>query len=231
MEINDLNLQSYNRIAEKFSFSRSYVWPDLQKFKTYVQEGNKVLDLGCGNGRLVELFKDLDVEYLGVDGSFGLINSAKKSFPDKNFQVMDALNLDLPENSYDVILCVSVLNHIAKENQQQFIDNLKKVLKPNGVLLLSNWSLWNIKGKKSVWHKVKDDKFPKAKFKDVWTLWKSTEVKEPLYYYAFTKREVTKLLNKNDFEIIEAYYSKKGQKTNILYGENIVTIARNKKTK
>ncbi|MBT4723123.1 class I SAM-dependent methyltransferase [Candidatus Falkowbacteria bacterium] len=220
------NKNSYDQTAKMFSSSRRYVWPDLLVFQNYIKEGDKLLDLGCGNGRLVDLVKDLKVDYLGVDNSQGLIDCAAKSFPDKNFQVQDALNLDLAENSFDAVLCVSVLNHIEKENQQQFIENIKKVLKPDGVLLLSNWNMWNIKGKKSVWKQDKSAGLKRTSYKDVWTIWKSTDNKVPLYYYAFTKRELNKLLRQNGFKIIKSYYTKKGKKTNMFHAENIITVAK-----
>lgn len=226
MNIIDNNKKSYDQTAKMFSSSRLYVWPDLLTFQDYIEKGDSLLDLGCGNGRLVDLVNDLKVNYLGVDNSQGLIDCAKKSFPDKKFQVQDALNLDLVENSFDVVLCVSVLNHIEKENQQRFVENIKKVLKPDGTLLLSNWNMWNIKGKKSVWKQDKSSGLKRNSYKDVWTIWKSTDNKVPLYYYAFTKRELNKLLRQNGFKIIKSYYTKHGKKTNMFYGENIVTIAK-----
>lgn len=185
------------------------------------------MDLGCGNGRLVKLVEDKQVDYLGVDASENLIKTALHNYPDKKFQVMDALNLDLAENSVDVVICVSVLNHLDKANHQKFIENIKKVLKPGGILLMSNWNLWNINGKKSVWRKDKVSGVPKSSWKDVWTIWHSHEAEAPLYYYAFTKGELVRLLKKNKFEIEKAFYSYKGAKSNIFSGHNIITIAKN----
>ena len=48
-----------------------------------------------------------------------------------------------------------------------------------------------------------------------------------LYYYAFEKEEIEKLLKKTGFEIIKNYYSKSGQETDKVSGRNIVTVARN----
>jgi ubiquinone/menaquinone biosynthesis C-methylase UbiE len=216
-----LNKSSYDKIAEQFSFSRNYVWPDLQVFQDYVNDGDKVLDLGCGNGRLVDLLKTKKIDYLGTDYSQGLIDCATKNYPDKKFEVQDALNLSLPENSFDVVLCVSVLNHIPKKFQQKFIENVYKVLKPGGLLLLSNWSMWNFKSKKSIW-KIN---FRKLKFtKNVITKWRGNVNTVPLFYYAFTKGDIEKLLE--GFDVSKNFYSRKGKDVGWMHGQNIITVAK-----
>ncbi len=215
------NRQSYNKIAEKWSLSRKYVWPDLLIFKNYLKNGQKVLDLGCGNGRLVELFNDFDVDYLGVDYSENLIAQAKNNFPSKKFEVQDALDLNFEHGQFDVVLCTAVLNHIPKNQQKTFIENIRKVLKPGGILLLSNWSLWNVKSKKSVW------KSKVTKFRDVLTKWKSGDEEVDLYYYAWTKKQVNKILASHNFKVEKNYYSKLGKSTILPLAENIITIAKN----
>jgi len=238
MNWSELNRQSYDKIAKQFSFSRNYVWPDVLIFREVIKDGDKLLDLGCGNGRLVGLLKDIEVDYLGVDFSEELVACAKNNFPDKKFLAMDALNLNLPEKSFDVVLCVSVLNHLPKDKHVQFVANIKKVLKPGGCLLMSNWNLWNVLGKKSIWRadpstrlRVTDrvtmtQRSIIGDWKNIVTKWKSGETEAELYYYAFTKNEIKRLLVKNGFEIEKNYYSKKGRKSSWLLGENIVTVAK-----
>ena len=238
MNWSELNRQSYDKIAKQFSFSRNYVWPDVLIFREVIKDGDKLLDLGCGNGRLVGLLKDIEVDYLGVDFSEELVACAKNNFPGKKFLAMDALNLNLPEKSFDVVLCVSVLNHLPKDKHVQFVANIKKVLKPGGCLLMSNWNLWNVLGKKSIWRadpstrlRVTDrvtmtQRSIIGDWKNIVTKWKSGETEAELYYYAFTKNEIKRLLVKNGFEIEKNYYSKKGRKSSWLLGENIVTVAK-----
>jgi ubiquinone/menaquinone biosynthesis C-methylase UbiE len=232
MDWNELNRQSYDKIAKQFSFSRAYVWPDVLIFREFIKDGDKLLDLGCGNGRMVGLFDNKKVDYLGVDFSSELVDCAKKNYPKKEFLVMDALNLNLPEKSFDVVMCVSVLNHLSKEKHVQFVENIKKVLKLGGYLLMSNWNLWNVRGKKSIWtfisrflSAIRNDRV-RVGWKNVLTKWKSGETEAELYYYAFTKNEINRLLTQNGFEIERNYYSKRGKRSWWLFGENIVTIAK-----
>jgi ubiquinone/menaquinone biosynthesis C-methylase UbiE len=226
MDINQLNRQSYDIIAAEFNATRRFVWRDIELFRDYIKDRDKVLDLGCGNGRLAQLFVDKQVNYLGVDASEKMIEIAKKNYPDKNFAVMDALNLDLPEKSFDAVICVSTLNHFEKKEHQRFIENVKKILKPGGYLLMVNWNLWRLGNKKSIWrNREASHLFSRLKNREVKTTWRRAGITAPLYYYVFTKAELVKLLEQNKLRVIKNFYSKNGKKSNWLFGENIVTIA------
>ena len=232
MDLVEQNKQSYNKIAELFSSTRGYMWGDISFLAENIKNGDKVLDLGCGNGRLVESLKlKVKSDYLGVDNSEGLIEQARKAYPDQKFEVMDALKLNLPENSFDVIFMVSVLNHFPKDKQTQVLRNVKKALKPGGLLLMVNWNLWNRDNLKSIWKNIS---FFNILFgeRGVTTHWKTTGVDVPLYYYAFTKGGIKRLLKKNGFKVTKNYYSAKndpdqpGKRSSWLRGLNIVTVAK-----
>ena len=65
-----------------------------------LKEGEKILDLGCGNGRWYKIFKEKKVDYFGLDNSEKLIEIAKENFPEAKFFVGDALNLPFPDNFF-----------------------------------------------------------------------------------------------------------------------------------
>ena len=69
----------YDDIAKEFSATRAYPWKELQVFIPYIKDNFKILDLGCGNGRLVKSLEQADkkLNYLGVDFSTQLIEQAK----------------------------------------------------------------------------------------------------------------------------------------------------------
>ncbi len=228
MDLIEKNKQSYNKIAKLWSFSRQIVWADLELFQKHIKPGFKILDLGCGNGRLLELLVKEKVEYLGIDHSQGMIKQARQNYPQHSFRVSDWPGADWPENEFDLVFCVAVLNHIPQKKQKEFLRAVNRTLKPGGKLLMTNWNMWNIKGRKSVW---KRDNEPKAKFKQVYTTWKSGEAKEKLFYYAFTKRELKKLLIKSGFRVLENFYSREGQKVNMFLGHNIVSVAEKREKK
>jgi ubiquinone/menaquinone biosynthesis C-methylase UbiE len=215
------NQQSYNEIASEFSGTRAYVWEDIDFLMNYVKDSDSIIDIGCGNGRLLKNSKIQNPNYLGIDFSEGLIAQAKKDFPDYKFEVLDVQNLKALNKQFDIGFAVSVLNHLPKERQQRALENIKAVIKPGGYLLMINWNLWDLKSKKSVWKTKNKGKT----FKDLITTWKGGDKQAELYYYAFTKREIKKLLKKNGFKIIKNFYSKKGKRSSMLRAENIVTVA------
>ena len=80
----------YEKIAIGFNETRGrapHFRSDLEQLVGYVSEGNKVLDLGSGNGRLYELLKDKKIDYLGIDNCASLVLKAKAHFPAANTSV------------------------------------------------------------------------------------------------------------------------------------------------
>lgn len=131
----------YNAIAEDFSETRKYLPPDRKNLLLqYITSGDKVLDLGCGNGRFSDAFNNVD--YIGVDNSKEMIKIARAGHAQADFQVADALNLPFPDNYFDKVFSFAVFHHIpSKELRAEFLKEAKRILKPQGLLLLTVWNL------------------------------------------------------------------------------------------
>jgi SAM-dependent methyltransferase len=202
----------------------------LQELKKYVQGGDKILDLGCGNGRLFELFKNQSVEYVGVDYSANLIDLAQKKYPLVKFITADALNLPFGADEFDVIFAVALLHHIpSAELQLKVLANCHHVLRPGGFLILTVWNLWqpNLLIKYKIWPMIFGWRPRGLDWRDVLIPWKmhSGEMVRR-YYHAFCLRELKKLIKKSNFQIAETYYARRGQKTDWLKGFNLIVIAK-----
>lgn len=166
----DLVKRNYEEIAADFDATRKkYLWPELIKLAGIVKDGDRVLDVGCGNGRLTEAFRDKKIEYLGVDSSEKLIELARKNYVREiaasprgcgvpclagrqarndnvsyEFQVADILELDkLPEKDFDYVFCIAVLHHLpGNETRIKALEELRKKLKPGGKIVITVWNLW-----------------------------------------------------------------------------------------
>lgn len=138
---------TYNKIGVNFSASRGYIWPDLKPFLSEVKESDTVLDVGCGNGRLL-LGLPKGIKYTGVDFSTVLLERAVANHPNANFIEADITKLDvwkyLPK--FDYIFSIAVIHHLETRKDQLFVlKQIKNHLKPNGKCLITAWNLWQPK--------------------------------------------------------------------------------------
>lgn len=235
--INQLRLD-YQKITKEFSISRQKLWPEFDYLKQFAKSGQRILDLGCGNGRLYELFKSLSTEgeralvYYGVDSVHGLIKEARarwEKYP-VNFLEADMLKLPLPACKFDVVFMIASLQHIPSDAyRRQALLEAKRVLKKDGLLIMFNWNLWQPRYLKLVIKYTFLKLIGKCRldFKDIYVPWRGSEVKR--YYHAFTKKELAGLLRQLKLNLRENRYVKRDKKAStggIFTAVNILTVAR-----
>ena len=126
--------------AERMRGGKNIAHKFLEKPAMYKKlpdlKGKSVLCIGCGTGEECEHLKSLGAEkVVGVDISKGLIELAKKSYPNLEFFVMDMEKLDFPKNSFDVIYSSLTMHYV--ENWTKTLKSIHNVLKDNGTFLFS----------------------------------------------------------------------------------------------
>lgn len=198
-----LNLvkRNYNEIAASFDATRKKeIWPQIREFAAAVMDGDKVLDAGCGNGRLLEAFKDKKIRYLGIDNSAELIKMAKNNYPEREFREADILNLNnVPEKDFDHIFCLAVLQHIPTDELRiSFLKNLAAKLKPSGRLIVSVWNMGRIPKYRNMIlknHLLRIIGLYRLEARDLIFPWKdsSGQAVSNRYYHAFTVEEIKDL--------------------------------------
>ncbi len=219
-QIIEQNRKVYNAIAAHFSQTREFVWADLKPLAKYTRDGDTVLDLGCGNGRLYQIFADLQVRYVGIDQSEELIALAKKKFPEARFLVGNMLDTRVTEQSVDVVYCIAAFQHIpTTELRLQVLREIKRVLKPGGTLIMTNWNLYSDWARK---------KYTGDEQGDYYIPWKTSFGKNlgTRYYHGFLLEELLDLTEQTGFEMCEQYYVKRGEVASIGNGNNIISIAK-----
>ena len=168
-------------IQEKFDAEVGY-WSEIPsilvgplkklEFQTYLNEAIdsrvnihdpniSILDFGCGIGRAFEALSP-SCKYVGVDISKGLLDIFKSSHPELSLILLKEQSIPFPDDSFNLIICYSVLTHIPMGEQCSFImSELYRTLKNNGVLLVSvfvdvpnphnaNWIVYS----KDDWNKI-----------------------------------------------------------------------------
>jgi len=209
--------QDYNLIAGDFSRTRNRVWEELEFLEKYVYDNEKILDVGCGNGRLYELFKERTVDYYGIDFSEELVGIAGKRYPQFKFQVADALNLPFPASFFDKVFGIAIFHHIpSKELRARFLKEIKRVLRPDGSLVITVWKFHRSRGLFSIFKFtiLKLLGLSKLDFGDILEPWGK---KTKRYYHCFSKKELTKTVTGAGFNIKEfgVLKNKRGNRQNI----------------
>lgn len=190
-----------------------------------------ILDLGCGNGRLIDFLKEKiywnNINYIGIDPSEELINICKNRYTNIEFKINDGIKIPLDDNSVDIVISLAVLHHIPIEHQDKWLAEMYRVIKKykNSKAILTVW----IQDEKSytekniavnINEKSSDNiYFNKKKLEKSKTVHKKISDNEMMmgfaqyenirYVYLFNEEELINLLIKNKFKVLEKHIDKR----------------------
>ncbi len=114
-----------------------YKWPVVKKLLP-PNSHLKLLDFGCGTGYVLKEVIKVRPDYRvhGVDISSKALTVAKRRIPRGVFRIVsNNQRIPFPNNSFDIILALDVLEHIY-DTKTAFTE-LSRVLKPNGTLIVT----------------------------------------------------------------------------------------------
>lgn len=97
----------------------------------------KIVDLGCGEGLLVERYRDQGYDIRGFDLNYQSAHVTRA----------DLLNLDLAEGSVDLVLTLDVIEHLNFADQVLALDEIHRILKPGGRLIATMPNLAHFSGR------------------------------------------------------------------------------------
>jgi 2-polyprenyl-3-methyl-5-hydroxy-6-metoxy-1,4-benzoquinol methylase len=93
----------------------------------YGCQSGKILDAGCGEGVLVEKYARQGWNIQGVD----------KNYASSYVREGSITRLPFEDNTFDTLLCLDVLEHLYYNDQGEAISEIRRVVKPDGVILFS----------------------------------------------------------------------------------------------
>ena len=96
-----------------------------------------ILDVGCGRGWLTNLLSKHSKLIHGIDPVKPVIEHAKRMFPSIRFSDCTLKKLIKNNNKYDLIVLSEVIEHIIDEEKEDFINDIKSLLKISGFLILT----------------------------------------------------------------------------------------------
>lgn len=199
--------QGYDIMADKFSETRKHFWRDLEFIGDYAKDGDKVLDYGCGNGRILELISGKNIEYTGADVSQKLIDIAKNKYRDKSvhFQkISGSDSLAFTDNYFNAVYSIAVFHHLPSSKLRlEMARELFRVTKPGGYIIITVWNLWQKNYLKNILKNWLDKIFGKSDldWNDCYVAFKNNQGEIfHRYHHVFTKRELEKLFEKAGFK-------------------------------
>lgn len=200
----------YNKIASEFDNTRHYKWPfitdfinnisgSLYDFKYNIETKNNQkletpvfgLDIGCGNGRNIEAYTTNNISIIGIDSSIEFVKLCCKKGLHVSHQNM--IKTDFQNETFDFILMIASFHHLDNEKDRlNTLNEMKRILKPDGQILLSVWS-------------KKQPTKTKRKFSnygDTLVPWKckNGEIINR-YYYIFITEELVNMIERCGFKI------------------------------
>lgn len=149
-------------------------------------KNQSILDLGCGTGTLTSQLVNFADTVVGVDSSESMIEMAQKQYTDIKFIICDALKLPF-NKQFDVVFSNAVFHWIADHNA--LLNQVHKVLKPNGLLICEFGANGNIATIENAFMKVCRD---------------SGYEYNPKFNFP-TSEQFADLLKKNNFSIDKIY--------------------------
>ncbi len=129
------NLENRISLHEKYSTNK-YGWFKWLFTNYEIKSGHRILELGCGNGRLwVDRYNNLP-EYTSLilsDFSENMVETAKRTVGHKSnitYTVIDVQDIPFANNSFDIVIANMMLYHVP--DLEKGLSEIKRVLKSDG---------------------------------------------------------------------------------------------------
>jgi SAM-dependent methyltransferase len=101
-----------------------------------IKDGAQVLDVGCGTGRWLRRYSERGLQPVGVDATEGMLKRAAASGLKCPLVVGLAQSLPFDDAAFDLVSAVTVIQHIPSTYQADALNEMARVLRPGGHLLL-----------------------------------------------------------------------------------------------
>lgn len=131
-----METENYDAI---YSFEKINWWYSAKRDLFYLilkglnRKFNSSLDIGCGVGSNFNVLKKFSSNVQGIDYSSKALSYCRKKAYD-GLQKMNAERLEFKDNSFDLVLCSDVLEHL---DDRKAVSEIFRILKPGGIFLFS----------------------------------------------------------------------------------------------
>ncbi len=188
---------TYSHIAAEFSRTRYSVWQGVRTFLDGLLEGANIADIGCGNGKNMLYRPYLQMKGVDICEEFVAICQQRGL----NVQKGSVLAIPFPDNSMDHTICIAVIHHLqTKEERQRAIQELLRITKPGGTILVYVWAFEQPPDSKRQFMDT-------DKNQDQMVPFHTSDGVFHRFYHLYTKGELEEDVGKNA-KILESVYEK-----------------------
>ncbi len=108
-----------------------------RRIGSLVDAGDRVLDVGCGEGIIMGLLANKCPDVIGCDYSIDALKLAAKEYPALRFLYSNSTHLRFEESSFTKVILSEVAEHLLPVQLDRTLSEIHRVLKPGGMLILS----------------------------------------------------------------------------------------------
>ena len=176
--------ETFEAIASSFDETRKEPWEDVREF-VEERNGEVALDLGCGNGRHLDLLRERFDTAVGMDFSRSMLELCSGAAVRG-----DLTGLPFRDSCADTVLCIAALHHLpSREERIATLDEIARVLRPDGdaAALVSVWAIEHPK-----FDGERDE--IRGSGGDVYVPWKRGEKERDRYYHIHERDEFEALV-------------------------------------
>ncbi len=145
-----MKLNAYFDFEDRFRGSRQEIKSRLSSYDGIVNyilnnfDSPKSLDIGSGRGEWLEKCSEMGLESLGLENNNQMISFCQE----KGLNILAGNAIEtietLESEYFSIISSFHFIEHISHENIEKLLDECKRILKPNGILILETPSIDNL---------------------------------------------------------------------------------------
>ena len=174
----------YDKIAPHFNNTRHRIWGSVKKFMNSLEEGSKIIEIGCGNGKNM-LYRN-DLNFIGCDISQAQVDICLSKGLDVKKSNMTSLSFN--DSIFDYGICIATYHHLDNDDdRKKALYEMYRVLKTGGKVLLTVWAMEQDKESTFRFHNS-DEMVP----------WKSRDdgIIYLRYYHIYRNQELVEEINR-----------------------------------
>jgi|SRR6056297_412974 len=129
---------NWDQVATEVDFNLEI---DRMRILGMIDRKSKVLDFGCGYGRITNLLGECGyTDVKGVDPSRAMIERGRKAFPGVSLMHLEGVDLPFDNNAFDLVVICAVFTCIPSLDKRAGVAaELNRVLRPGGIIHMAEF--------------------------------------------------------------------------------------------